>query len=369
MPTTRSPRSERHAGSASTRRRLGLRSAAAVGVIALAGVGLVGCHTQSGSADAAKEDTSAQVTLMVGGLDKIIYLPAQLTEDLGYFKDEGLDVKLLTQPSGASAETALLSNQVQGVVGFYDHTVVLQAKGQCLESVVQFANVPGEAEVVSSKSGIKDVAGLKGHHLGITSPGSSTDYLTQYLMKKAGASTNDYSSIAVGAGQTFISSLEQGGDKGIDAGMTTDPTIAQITKTGLGKVLLDMRTTEGTQKALGGLYPASSLYLSCDYVQKNPQKVQKLANAFVKTLNFISSSTPEQVAAKMPSDFKGNDAAAYVSALKDSLPMFTKDGVMDADGAKNVLNVLDFSNPDVKGKASKVDLSKTYTTQFVKAAK
>lgn len=41
-----------------------------------------------------------------------------------------------------------------------------------------------------------------------------------------------------------------------------------------------MRTEEGTQAALGGLYPASSLYMDCDYVDKNPQTVQKLANAW-----------------------------------------------------------------------------------------
>ena len=41
------------------------------------------------------------VKIMVGGIDKVIYLPAKLTEQLGYFKDEGLDVKLLTEPAGA----------------------------------------------------------------------------------------------------------------------------------------------------------------------------------------------------------------------------------------------------------------------------
>ena len=39
---------------------------------------------------------------------------------------------------------------MQAVVGFYDHTIDLQAKGKCLQSVVQFANVPGEAEMVAT---------------------------------------------------------------------------------------------------------------------------------------------------------------------------------------------------------------------------
>ena len=94
-----------------------------------------------------------KVTIMVGGIDKVIYLPAKLTEQLGYFKDAGVDVELKTEPSGASAENVLLAGQVDGVVGFYDHTITLQAQGKCIESVVQFAKVPGEAEVVSTKAG------------------------------------------------------------------------------------------------------------------------------------------------------------------------------------------------------------------------
>src|SRR3954451_1016740 len=134
---------------------------------------------------AADDDASAtpNVTIMVGGIDKVIYLPAMLTERLGYFKDAGVDVKLLTEPSRASAENVLLAGQVQGVVGFYDHTVTLQAQGKCVESVVQLAKVPGEAEVVSTKaaSSLAAPSDFKGRKLGVTSPGSSTDYLTQYL--------------------------------------------------------------------------------------------------------------------------------------------------------------------------------------------
>src|SRR5262249_14317541 len=77
-----------------------------------------------------------KITLMVGGYEKIIYLPAKLAERLGYFKDEGLDVTLLNESAGVDAENELLAGAVQGVVGFYDHCVDLQTKGKLIESVV-----------------------------------------------------------------------------------------------------------------------------------------------------------------------------------------------------------------------------------------
>src|ERR1700737_247246 len=92
-----------------------------------------------------------RIRIMVGGVEKQIYLPAKLAEQLGYFKDEGLDVELLTEPSGVSAEDELLAGAVQGVVGFYDHTIDLQSKGKFVESVVKLSQAPGEVELISSK--------------------------------------------------------------------------------------------------------------------------------------------------------------------------------------------------------------------------
>jgi len=323
-------------------------------------------RSSSGSSD---DDSSGtpKVSIMVGGIDKVIYLPAMLTERLGFFKDAGVDVSLKTEPSGATAENVLVAGKVDGVVGFYDHTVTLQAQGKCIESVVQFAKVPGEAEVVSTKAAgaISAPTDFKGKKLGVTSPGSSTDYLTQYLATKHGVDTKDYTTVTAGAGSTFLAALDNGG---IDAGMTTDPTIAQVVSQGKGKVLLDMRTEEGTKAALGGLYPAASMYMDCDYVKNNPKTVQKVVDAFVKTLGWIHTHTAADIAAKMPADYAGGNPQLYVESIKDSSPMFTTDGVMPESGPQTVLDVLGTFSDIVKAKKDDIDLSKTYTTKFAEAA-
>ena len=336
------------------------KTIAVAGLLALT---LAGCRGTSPDDAASGGSTGQQIKIMVGGIDKVIYLPAKLTEQLGGFAAEGLNVQLLTEPSGATAENVLISGDVQGVVGFYDHTIDLQTKGKCITSVVQFADVPGEVEMVATaKAGtVRSPADFKGRKLGVTSPGSSTDFLTQYLATKGGLTSGDYTTVKAGAGQTFIAAIDNGG---IDAGMTTDPTAAKLLSTGKAKVLLDMRTEEGTKQALGGLYPASSLYMDCGWVSSHPELVQKLANALVKTLRWIKAHTPEEIAAKMPAEYAAGDPALYAKAVHDSIGMFNGDGLMKADGAKNVLEVLSQFSPNVKGKKDQVDLSKTYTTQF-----
>jgi NitT/TauT family transport system substrate-binding protein len=108
--------------------------------------------------------------------------------------------------------------------------------------------------------------------------------------------------------------------------------------------------------------------MSCDYVNSNKAAVQKLVNAFVKTLKFINSNDGAAIAAKMPADYAGSDKDLYIKAINDSKGMFTSTGTMDPDGAKNVLNVLGSFSPSVKPKKDSIDISKTYTTEFAQAA-
>ncbi|MGA4876906.1 ABC transporter substrate-binding protein [Streptomyces lydicamycinicus] len=335
---------------------------AALAAATLALTTLTACGGGASGAGAS-DDANGKIKIMVGGLDKVIYLPARLTQQLGYFEDEGVHVTLLTEPAGVQATTSLVSGDVQGVVGFYDHTLDLQVKGKQVESVVQLAHAPGEVEVVSNKAAgeLTSPKDFKGKKLGVTGLGSSTDFLTKYLAVKNGVRTNEFTPVAVGAGQTFTAALQQGS---IQGGMTTDPTVAQIVDKGLGRVLLDMRTPEGSQKALGGPYPSSSLYMNTDWVNSHKETVHKLANALVKTLKWMSTHTPEQIAAKMPADYAQGGKKLYAQAIKDTLPMFTEDGVMPAEGPATVERVLKAFNPNLKN--ATVDLKKTYTTEFVK---
>lgn len=314
---------------------------------------------------AGSTSTPAHVKIMVGGMSKIIYLPAELTEKLGYFKDQGLDVQLMDESAGQSAEEALLAGQVDGVVGFYDHTIDLQAKGKSLESVVQFGATPGEYLVVSDKEKdqIKSLTDLKGKKIGITGLGSSTNFLASYLVVKGGNKTSDYTPVPVGAGQTLIAAIQQGK---IDAAVTTEPTVTQLKQRNLASVMLDMSTTDGAKQSLGGTYPAACLYMQTEYVQQHPDVVQKLVNAFVKTMQYIHTHSAAEIADQLPASYYAGDKQAYIDALQKSLPMFTPDGKMPEDGPPTVLKVLTTFNPKIND--AHIDLNKTYTTEFVDKA-
>jgi NitT/TauT family transport system substrate-binding protein len=104
-----------------------------------------------------------------------------------------------------------------------------------------------------------------------------------------------------------------------------------------------------------------------EWVNSNKATVQKLVNAYVATLKWIQSHSGAEIADKMPADYyKGVGKDAYVAALNSEKGIFNPTGVMPADGPQTCLAVLGEFNPKVQGKT--IDLSKTFTNEFVQAA-
>ena len=308
----------------------------------------------------------APIQLMVGGIEKQIYLPAALADRLGYFKEQGLDVQVLSDTSGGHAEDGLLTGSVQGVVGFYDHTIDLQAKGKFVQAVVQFSQAPGEAVVVAARKAdaIRSPADFRGHVLGVTGLGSSTHLLMQYLAAEHGVKNGEMTIAGVGAGDAFTAALREGR---IDVGMTTEPTLSRLLKSGDARLLVDLRTPTLAAAELGGVYPAACLYMSAPWIRTHHDEVQRLVNALVKALRYIGSHSAQEIAAQLPPDYMAGDRALYVSTLQQSKSMFTLDGVMPVGGPANVLRVMRLAERTVVGKP--IDVSRTYTTEFALAAR
>jgi NitT/TauT family transport system substrate-binding protein len=311
--------------------------------------------------------SGAKVSIMVGGLNKQIYLPFMLAQQLGYYQEQGLNISLRDEPAGVDATTNMLAGKVNGVGGFYDHTIDLQGLGQSAESVVSMLVTPGEVELCRNdlKGQIKSPADWKGRRLGVTDLGSSTDFLTQYLAQKNGVNPKTIHRIGVQAGATLIGAMTH---KNVDCAMTTEPTVSQLLVNKQAYILLDMRSASGTAQALGGEYPATSLYMTTAYVNSHKQIVQKLVNAYVKTLKWIHDHSAAEITDKMPADYyAGVGKAAYTTALNNEKGIYNATGIMPPNGPPTNLKVLSAFNKDVQGKH--IDLSKTYTDEFVKNAK
>src|SRR5438105_11706781 len=303
--------------------------------------------------------------MMVGGLNKQIYLPNMLAKQLGYFDSEKINITLVDEGSGQGSELEVLAGNVDAGSGAYSHPVELNAQGKKIETICQFGIAPGEAEMVATKKAgsIKSAADLKGKNLGVTDIGSGTHTLTMALLGKQGVSADQAHYVAVGAGDTFIAAIKNGT---IDAGMTTEPTITRLLQSGDAKVLIDLRTPESTRAALGGDYPFIGVFARNDWVNSHQDVAQRLVNVYVKTLKWMKAHSAAEIADKMPADYLVPSKDLYVAALQNQLSIFGTDCRMPSAGPQTVLSIEQNYVSSFKGKNA--NLSETYTNQFANSA-
>jgi NitT/TauT family transport system substrate-binding protein len=305
------------------------------------------------------------VKLGVGGSNSLYYLPLAITERLGFFKEQGLNVEVSDFKGGTQSLTALVGGSVDVVTGAYEHTIRMQVKGQDIVAVIELGRYPGIVLAVKKDrmDKIKSIADLKGAKIGVTAPGSSTNMIAWYLMSKSGLKPDDASFIGVGAGPSAIAAIKRGD---IDAISNIDPVIATLEASGDVVVMADTRTTEGATKVFGGPMPAGVLYFKRDFIEKNPNTVQALVNAFYKSLKWLEKATPEQIAETVPQEYWLGDKALYMKAVQANRQVYSQDGIVSDASQKRSLDYLRQFDKEIAD--ATVDTKKTWDDRFVKKA-
>jgi NitT/TauT family transport system substrate-binding protein len=196
----------------------------------------------------------------------------------------------------------------------------------------------------------------------VTTPGSSSHMLLTFLLHRNGVNADAVSVTGIGGAGTAVAAVERGT---VDAGMMSDPAFTILQRRAPNvRLLADLRNAEGVKAALDAhSYPASVFYTSGDWMRANRDTVARLARAIKRTLEWIQTHSAEEIADKTPPDFRGEDRALYVDALKNTMGMFSPDGVMPDDGPRVVQALLADSLEKVRN--ATIDLSKTYTNEFV----
>ncbi|HQD15106.1 MAG TPA: ABC transporter substrate-binding protein [Ottowia sp.] len=307
----------------------------------------------------------SKLTIAVGGKNLFYYLPLTIAEQLGYFRDEGLQVEIPDFAGGAKALQALVGGSADVVSGAYEHTINMQAKNQPIMSVVLQGRAPQIVMAVSTKTmpGYKSIADLKGKKIGVTAPGSSTAMMASYVLAKAGLKASDVSFIGVGASSGAIAAVKSGQ---VDAIANLDPVITMLQRDNLIKVVADTRTLKDTQAVYGGPMPAACLYTPVKFVQDNPGTTQALANAMVRALRWLQKAGPSDIVKTVPDAYLLGDRALYLAAWERVREAISPDGLMPEAGPATALRMLQTFEDSLKDKP--IDLGKTYTNSFARKA-
>jgi len=307
-----------------------------------------------------------KIALAVGGKASFYYLPLTISEQLGYFKAEGLDVEISDFSGGSRALQAVVGGSADVCSGAFEHTINLQSKNQMFQAFVLQGRAPQIAFGVSTKTlpGYKSIADLKGKKIGVSAPGSSTNMMANLVLSRGGLKASDVSFIGVGTAAGALTALRSGQ---IDAISNIDPVMTMLEQKGDVKIISDTRTLKGTMEVFGGPMPAACLYAPVDFIRKNPNTCQALANAIVHGLKWLQTAGPSDIIKTVPEGYLLGDRALYLASFNKVRDSIALDGIIPDDGARTALKALASFDPSIK--ADKIDLAKTYTNEFARRAK
>lgn len=286
-------------------------------------------------ATAQAQEKPQKVKIASGG-HIVHFLPLDLAVALGYFKDEGLEPKIIYLKGGTATAQALMSKQVDFSTNSIDHAFKAAAQGKDdLRMVVLMNQTPGMVLVVDSKhkDKLKSIADLKGMRLGVTSKGSATNMVLAFLLSKNGVSLDDVTVVKAGS-STFPPALKNGD---IDGGIALEPFASTMIEQGDAYVLQRLITAEDSQQAFGGHYNLAGIVTRQDVIDSNPEQVQKVVNAIIRSLKWMQNHTEEEIANALSSEVVGSDNARYVRTLKLLKEFYSPDGKISTEGADNVL--------------------------------
>ena len=260
---------------------------------------------------AAKKDEAklAKVTLNEVA-HSIFYAPQYVAIEEGYFKDEGLDMTLITGFGADKTMTAVISGEAD--IGFMGAEASIYAYQEgATDPVVNFAQLTQRAgNFLVAREEMPDFKweDLKGRKVLGGRKGGMPEMVFEYILKQNGLDPQKDLSIdqSIDFGATAAAFT---GDDSADFTVEFEPSANSLEKQGTGYVVASLGVDSG-------YVPYTSYSAKTSYMKKNPDIMQKFTNALQKGMDYVQSHTPEEIAEVIEPQFPETDLDTITAIVK-----------------------------------------------------
>ncbi len=218
-------------------------------------------------------------TLSIGHTTWVGYGTLYLARDLGYFKEQGLDVQLSTMEEASMYMAAQASGQLSGSASTIDEILKYRSKDFCFKAVAALDESHGGDGLLVGKD-VTSLKELTGKAVAVNE-GSVSQFWLSYLLKRNGMSMNDLdvqNMTADDAATAFIAGR-------VPAAVTWEPHLSLVRQKGQGKVLIDSSATPGVI--------VDVVALTCDVIDKQPNDVKALVKGLYKAVQYTHDHPDE----------------------------------------------------------------------------
>ena len=301
---------------------------------------------------AATPVAAADTSLTVGKASSVsdAIIPVNVGDKLGIFKKHGLDLTITDFGGGSKMVQAMTAGALDIADGAGTETAFV-AKGAPMIGVCESATTaPFLGIGLPWDSPVKSLADLKGKVIGVSSPGSFSDWSGHELARSQGWGENGVKTVAIGGGPgPALAALRT---HLVDAVIGNATQFLFYEETKEGRLLAPVSTYEGNV-ASGVLFASNAL------AAKNPDAVRAFAAAWIETVDYMRAHKAETV--KIESSITHFDETVMSREYDLVIGMYTKDCRFDAES----LSTLKRSFGEMKLLESEPDMSKLYTEAYL----
>ncbi len=240
----------------------------------------------------------------------IFYAPQYVAIEEGYFKDEGLDLTLVTGFGADKTMTAVISGEAD--IGFMGAEASVYAYQEgATDPVVNFAQLTQRAgnflvareEMPDFKwEDLKDKKILGGRK------GGMPEMVFEYILRKNGL--DPQKDLMIDQSIDFGSTAAAfSGDTSSDFTVEFEPSATALEKEGAGYVVASLGVDSG-------YVPYTSYSAKTSYMEKNPEIIQKFTNALQRGMEYVQTHTPEEIARVIAPQFAETDLDTVTTIVK-----------------------------------------------------
>ena len=212
----------------------------------------------------------------------VAFLPVYVTQEKGYFKDEGLEVLLVMFNAGATNLQALIGGDVQIMGSAFVETVGGRAAGMDIKNFWGISNImPFQ---LYSQPEFKSMQQAKGKRFAISRFGSLTDFLTRATLRHFGVDPKQVTILQIGSTPARFAALSA---KGVDASIVWFP-VTEIAKSQGFNRLLDL-------KEVFPEWPYETFAAKESYLAKEREQVTKFLRAYQKGVKYTLENKDDAI--------------------------------------------------------------------------
>ncbi len=283
-----------------------------------------------------KPKETAMVDLTISEVaHSVFYAPQYVAMEMGFFKDEGLNISLITGQGADKVMTSVLSGEVDIGLAGPEASIYVYNQGKEDHPVIfaQLTKRDGSFLVGREKPDAFTWDKLKGSHVIGGRKGGVPNMTLEYLIKQKGLNPQTDMNMDTGIQFALMAGAFTGGQG--DYVALFEPTASMVEKEGKGYVLASIGQETGE-------IPYTAYFAPKSYLTKNQETVEKFTRALYKGQKWVQQNDAKTVAQKMITFFPDTSPEILERVVKryQEIDAWSKDPVMTEESLKLLQKVM-----------------------------